>query len=121
MKKCKTCNKEIDNKNTYCSRKCHRCFERNIYIISWLNGNEDGKNGNGVSTYIKRYLFELNNNSCQICGWNKINNHNKVPLEVHHVDGNHTNNECINLQLLCPNCHALTNNYKARNKSSRTR
>src|SRR5262249_15814040 len=32
----------------------------------------------------------------------------KIPLELHHCDGNRTNNELANLRLLCPNCHALT-------------
>ena len=32
--------------------------------------------------------------------------------EVHHVDGDRTNNEVDNLQLLCCNCHALTENWR---------
>ena len=38
-----------------------------------------------------------------------------IPLEVHHKDGDSLNNEMNNLQLLCPNCHALTDNYRGRN------
>jgi hypothetical protein len=38
-----------------------------------------------------------------------------IPLEVHHKDGDSLNNEMDNLSLLCPNCHALTDNYKGRN------
>lgn len=38
-----------------------------------------------------------------------------IALEVHHKDGNHINNSEENLQLLCPNCHAQTDNYKGRN------
>jgi hypothetical protein len=38
-----------------------------------------------------------------------------IPLEVHHIDGNHLNNELENLQLLCPNCHALTENWRGKN------
>lgn len=34
-----------------------------------------------------------------------------IPLELHHIDGNHYNNKISNLQLLCPNCHAQTDNY----------
>ena len=37
-------------------------------------------------------------------------------LELHHIDGNHSNNELSNLTLLCPNCHALTDNYRGKNK-----
>lgn len=38
-----------------------------------------------------------------------------IPLELHHVDGNRVNNALANLSLLCPNCHALTANYRAKN------
>jgi len=32
----------------------------------------------------------------------------KIPLELHHIDGNHFNNELINLKILCSNCHSIT-------------
>jgi hypothetical protein len=38
-----------------------------------------------------------------------------IPLEVHHIDGDKLNNTLDNLQLLCPNCHALTENYRGKN------
>ena len=41
-----------------------------------------------------------------------------IPLEIHHLNGNHTDNRLENLQLLCPNCHALTNNYRGRARLS---
>lgn len=40
---------------------------------------------------------------------------NPIPLEVHHKDGDALNNEMSNLELLCPNCHALTENYRGKN------
>ncbi len=38
-----------------------------------------------------------------------------MPLELHHINGNRFDNRLSNLQLLCPNCHALTDNYSGRN------
>ena len=32
----------------------------------------------------------------------------KLPLELHHKDGDHFNNELSNLEILCPNCHAVS-------------
>ena len=43
----------------------------------------------------------------------------KIPLEVHHLDGDRMNNELSNLQLLCPNCHALTENWRGKNISKK--
>lgn len=37
-----------------------------------------------------------------------------IPLELEHRDGNSSNNELENLELLCPNCHAQT--YRSRNR-----
>lgn len=39
----------------------------------------------------------------------------QIPLEVHHVNGINTDNRLENLQLLCPNCHAITDNYCGKN------
>jgi len=40
-----------------------------------------------------------------------------ILLEIHHINGDSTNNTKDNLQLLCPNCHSQTNNW--RNKSEK--
>ena len=39
-----------------------------------------------------------------------------LPLELHHKDGNHYNNELDNLQILCPNCHAIQDGNSGSNK-----
>jgi len=41
-----------------------------------------------------------------------------IPLELHHIDGNSENNNLSNLQILCPNCHAQTDNYRGKNKKA---
>lgn len=40
----------------------------------------------------------------------------KIPLQVHHISGDRYDNRIENLQLLCPNCHALTDNYMGKNR-----
>ena len=87
-------------------------------IKKWKAGELDGLIGanNDIATYIKHYLFDKYNSSCQICGWNTVNKYTgKVPLQIHHIDGDCTNNSEENLQLLCPNCHSLTENFGSRN------
>jgi len=39
-----------------------------------------------------------------------------IPLELHHIDGVNTNHCIENLQMLCPNCHAFTDNYRGKGK-----
>ena len=39
----------------------------------------------------------------------------KIVLELHHIDGNRFNNDLLNLQILCPNCHSLTPNHGRKN------
>lgn len=54
---------------------------------------------------------------CELCGritWNG----KPISLELHHVDGNPYNNRLRNLKILCPNCHAQTDNYRSKNKKS---
>ena len=122
MKKCLNCNKELSKSQTkYCSNKCQVEYQRKEYIERWKNGQEDGVTGQfGTSHYIRSYLFEKNNNSCELCGWGKVNPFtNTIPLEIHHIDGDYRNNSEKNLQLLCPNCHSLTENIKGANKNGR--
>lgn len=99
-----------------------REFQRKIYldyIDNWKLGKVSGTKGNGeqISSYIRKYLFEKFDNKCSKCGWNQVNLFtNKIPLEVEHIDGNCQNNVEENLLLLCPNCHSLTSTYRALNK-----
>lgn len=47
------------------------------------------------------------NPECGITDW-----HGKfLPLELHHINGNHFDNRLENLILLCPNCHAQIHGY----------
>lgn len=117
---CKNCGKTIRYPNKFCSISCQHDFNYKDYIERWKSGNEDGMSGSiGISKRIQRYLREKYNNQCCKCGWHEINpTTGKVPLEVHHKDGDHTNNDEDNLELLCPNCHALTPTYRALNNGN---
>lgn len=120
---CLSCGKELGGRREkFCDYKCQQKYYHNEYIKRWKNGEENGINGEyGISTHIRRFLFEKYNNKCQCCGWGEINQYTgKYPLEIHHIDGDYTNNKEENLQLLCPNCHSLTETYKAHNKKGRT-
>lgn len=124
MKYCKYCNKELtknQKNNIYCSQECSNLDKTNKKIKNWLSGEYDGIIGHDqLSKTIREYLIDQAQNKCEICGWGEINlTTKKVPLEIHHIDGNYRNNAKENLQVLCPNCHSLTSNYKALNQNGR--
>ena len=122
---CLNCNKKITKKcytgRLYCSKKCMDEYRNNTYISKWKSGETDGTISNKVdlSDYIRNYLLKKVGYKCELCGWNTVNKYTGVcPLHIHHKDGNALNNKEKNLQVLCPNCHSLTENYGSRNKNA---
>jgi len=85
---CELCNKEFEHyswdSQKYCSRDCYN-FR------------------NGIQKKLKRgtayYKDLLNKSSCE-CGETK-----PYLLQIHHIDGNHNNNDKDNLEIVCPTCH----------------
>lgn len=49
---------------------------------------------------------------CEECGQLPVWNNKPLVIEIHHVDGDNTNNELNNLQFLCPHCHSQTENFR---------
>lgn len=66
------------------------------------------------SILIKR-LKQIREWKCDCCGLTEWMG-KPLSLEIHHIDGNRYNNNLDNLQILCPNCHSLTNNWRSRNQ-----
>jgi nitrate reductase cytochrome c-type subunit len=103
----------------YCSNKCQADYRHKEYIQKWKAGLVSGNRGTKaplLSAHIKRYLVEKYIEKCCRCGWNQKHSvTGRVPLEANHIDGDPTNNDEANLELLCPNCHSLTENFRALN------
>lgn len=74
-----------------------------------------GKEENTYRLKSRLITEELKEKQCENCHLSEWLG-NSIPLELHHKDGNRRNNEFSNLELLCPNCHALTDNYRGKNK-----
>jgi hypothetical protein len=70
------------------------------------------KNTKVQSHKLRNKLIELGykENKCELCNISEWMG-KPVKLQLHHIDGDHDNNELSNLQILCPNCHSMTDNF----------
>ena len=59
---------------------------------------------------------KLKEYQCEIC-LNKEWLGRPIPLEFHHKNGVRDDNRLENIEFLCPNCHALTDNYRAKKRA----
>ena len=93
---------------TYSGNQCRKGFshkESRKNLTDYLNSN--------VCNSKKRIRLideGIKEEKCEICGLSEWMN-KPIPLELHHKDFNHFNNELSNLQILCSNCHMQTHNY----------
>lgn len=119
-KTCLLCDKGLTGKNRYKSTYCScSCFTRHKFLkrhAAWLAG-ENVYPGGQSYIGLKNSLKHEFGRACSVCSlthWLE----QEIPLEVDHLDGDGFNNSVHNVRLVCPNCHALTPNYKAKNKNS---
>ena len=65
---------------------------------------------------VKKLLYDngLKKKECESCGITEWLG-GLIVFELHHIDGNSFNNELENLQILCPNCHSITENFRGKN------
>lgn len=120
--KCLNCGKELTGaQKKYCCHQCQVEYQNNLKIKAWQEGSFNGLKGESqLSDTIRAYLLKKAGYECEECGWGEINPYTgTVPLEIHHKDGDYRNNKEENLQVLCPNCHSLTEHYRGANKNGR--
>lgn len=65
---------------------------------------------------LKKRLIQdgLKTETCECCGLSQWMEQ-PIKLELHHINGDSNDNRLDNLQILCPNCHAMTDNYRGKN------
>ena len=72
---------------------------------TWINSNNLRKR------LIKEGLKEYKCECCNRTEWLG----KPIKLELHHINGIKDDLRIENLQILCPNCHAYTDNYRGKN------
>ena len=75
------------------------------------------QNSSDIQTFkVKTRILEegIKEHKCECCGLSEWLGQ-PIPLELHHIDGDRTNNVLRNYQLLCPNCHSFTDSYRGKN------
>lgn len=103
------------NAKKFCSLQCAQDyhFKLRLHVLK-AGGYPPITNNAG---FMKRALIHLLGERCSRCGWDSRHPRTgNVPIEVEHIDGNWKNNDISNLTLLCPNCHSLTDTFRALNR-----
>lgn len=116
--KCLLCNKATHHgSRRFCSKVC-----REVYLIKeWKSGNINGATDYGsIKTFVREHLLKECSYKCSQCGFNKPHPVSGTTiLQVDHINGNCFDSSSNNLRILCPNCHAMTPTYGARNKNGK--
>lgn len=117
--RCARCNKQFEIPKShfdipksglhFCSRKCKDLSQR-------LGGIKEIQPPHyGTAPFSRKSLIRTRGRRCQSCGKRKWLNH-PIPIEIHHINGNRSDNRDENLAILCCNCHAMTLNYNGRKR-----
>jgi hypothetical protein len=116
---CEECGNKLERYNSrFCSFKCNKSSKHKELIADWKSNENkySGKNKQSVPEFIRKYMIDKSGGKCERCGWCETNpSTGKTPLHVHHLDGNYSNNRESNLEVLCPNCHSITESFGSLN------
>ena len=104
MYQCKICSKQFE-KNT--SVAAHTATHTRNLPKPWDELGTDRSR--------KNFLLRVRGHRCEVC-MNSEWMGKPIPIELDHINGVHDDCGQENLRLICPNCHAQTETYKAKNK-----
>ena len=111
---CISCGKESRNPK-YCSNKCQKDFQSKEKTLAHRENYAKGLLSSRKR--IKQILLEQSGHVCCTCK-NTEWRGKPITLWVDHIDGNATNNNPSNFQLICPNCDSQSETFMAKNKGN---
>lgn len=103
-----------------CSQPCHVKLLRREKMTRWVAGDSAlaTAKGGGIAAWARNALLEAAGGECPRCKWSEVHPvSGRCPLQTNHIDGDAMNNAYENLEVLCPNCHALTETWGGHNKN----
>ncbi len=77
------------------------------------------KDGAEIQSFkLKLRLFQegFKTAQCEECGWAKVSEDGRIPVELDHINGKKSDNRLENIRILCPNCHSLKSTHRGKNK-----
>ena len=108
-----TLKRKINEYNIDISHFTHDSYKDNLSITKYSPASDYiGTDKFITSSKLKLKLFKegLKENKCEKCG-TSVWQGQQLQCQLHHINGNNLDNRLENLQILCPNCHSLTDNY----------
>jgi 5-methylcytosine-specific restriction endonuclease McrA len=91
------------------NNKKHPSYSKNgkPLVDFFVKGDKKISSSRVKSRLINNDLREYKCEKCGIIDWMG----ERIVIELHHINGDPTDNRLDNIQLLCPNCHSQTHNY----------
>ena len=83
-------------------------------IEDYLSNKQSIQSYKFKNRLISEGIFKKECFNCHLSKWLDQD----IPIELDHINGNHQDNSLENIRLLCPNCHALTDTYRGKNKKN---
>ena len=98
--------KAVAERNLDVSHFSKQAWNKNQFDYSTFSKGSYKKNGKTTLAP----LIALRGHQCERCGLTKWLEQ-PIKLEIHHKNGDRSNNELDNLEILCPNCHSYTETF----------
>ena len=100
---------KANTRGKYCSKACQASHTKQKNIQSWINGEKTIRR-----SLIREWLSEQYGYKCSSCGISEWNG-KELTLWVDHIDGDASNNQPSNFQLICPNCDSQQETFGGKN------
>ena len=104
------------NTETLVGRRIQRVSKKGIPLKKLSEVLVENSTGNSHKLKLRLIKEGVKEEKCEVCN-NTEWMGGPIPLDLHHINGNHFDNRLENLIILCPNCHRLTDNHRNKNAS----